>query len=167
MESFVPPKEISNLQERATWDNEDDEWRIAPARIDKENRPIRPGSALGLPRPMSEFARINRAMGDQNPRYMYDCIVVTDLDLPERTTEDYNEAHPELGDRIERALQVALSPDDDDGTGAANAAAAQGGAGVDDGKNGRPSTGHRSKRPSSGRPGTGRKNEAEREARRQ
>merc|ERR1719487_1388222 len=61
MESFVPPKEISHLQDRATWDCEEDEWRIAPARIDKENRPMRPGSALGLPRPMSEFARINRA----------------------------------------------------------------------------------------------------------
>lgn len=39
---------------------------------------------------------------------MYDSILFTDLDLPERTTEDY-EVHPELGDRIERALMLALS----------------------------------------------------------
>merc|ERR1719253_1928497 len=81
MEAFVPMKEIQNTQERADWDAEEDEWNLRPARIDKENRPTRPGSALGLPRPMSEFARITRAMGDHNPRYMYDCIVMTDLDL--------------------------------------------------------------------------------------
>merc|ERR1719389_851171 len=81
-------------------------------KIDHENRPARPSSALGLPRPTSEFARINQAMGDPNPRYMYDSIVITDLDLPERTTEDY-ETHPDLGDRVERSLLLALSPDDE------------------------------------------------------
>merc|ERR1712066_475050 len=106
-------REIQATHERALWDAEEDEWRLRPAIIDKENRPVRPGSALGQVRPMSEFARINRAMGDPNPRYMYDSIVMTDLDLPERTTEDY-EVHPELGDRIERALLIALSPDDED-----------------------------------------------------
>eukprot|EP00913_Durusdinium_trenchii_P021137 g19861.t1 len=139
---MVPcPQEIQNTQERAVWDPEEDEWRIAPIALDKdgiettdfmesmcsqcvqlpsyqqltgsvrerqENRPQRPGSVLGLPRPTSEFTRLNRAMGDANPRYMYDSILITDLDLPERTTEDY-EVHPELGDRIERALMLALS----------------------------------------------------------
>ncbi|CAK9100403.1 unnamed protein product [Durusdinium trenchii] len=92
MESFVPMKEIQNTQERAVWDPEEDEWRIAPIALDKENRPQRPGSVLGLPRPTSEFTRLNRAMGDANPRYMYDSILITDLDLPERTTEDYEAA---------------------------------------------------------------------------
>merc|ERR1719282_759893 len=81
------------------------------AKIDTNNRLVRPSSALGLPRPTSEFARINQAMGDPNPRFMYDSIVITDLDLPERTTEDY-EVHPELGDHIERALFCALAPDE-------------------------------------------------------
>eukprot|EP00439_Symbiodinium_sp_Y106_P022605 s583_g2.t2 len=113
MESFVPMKEIQNTQERAAWDAEEDEWRIQPVTLDKENRPKRPNSVMGLPRPTSEFARLNRTMGDSNPRYMYDNIVFTDLDLPERTTEDY-EVQPELGDRIERAITLALSHDDDD-----------------------------------------------------
>merc|ERR1719499_1079363 len=103
MDSFVPIKEIHSCQERAFWDAEEDEWRMEPVKVDRESRPPRPASILGLPRPTSEFARVNRAMGDVNPRYMYDSIVMTDLDLPERTTEDY-EVHPELGDRIERAL---------------------------------------------------------------
>ncbi|CAE7400049.1 KRP95 [Symbiodinium natans] len=113
MESFVPMAEIQNTQERAVWDAEEDEWRIQPVTLDKENRPKRPNSFLGLPRPTTEFARLNRTMGDSNPRYMFDNIVFTDLDLPERTTEDY-EVQPELGDRIERALTLALSQDDDE-----------------------------------------------------
>merc|ERR1719343_409424 len=123
------------------------------AAIDKENLPVRPVSALGLPRPTAEFARINRAMGDPNPRFMYDSIVITDLDLPERTTEDY-EVHPELGDQVEQALLLALSPDDDGSskhqpgdTGDPSQQRAE-----------RPATGQR-KRPPSGRPGTGRRND--------
>lgn len=137
MESFVPMKEIQNTQERAVWDPEEDEWRIAPVALDKENRPQRPGSVLGLPRPTSEFTRLNRAMGDANPRYMYDSILFTDLDLPERTTEDY-EVHPELGDRVERALMLTLSQEDDD---------------KEVKEKDRPGTSQK-KRPSSGRPGT-------------
>eukprot|EP00927_Polykrikos_kofoidii_P082092 TRINITY_DN8067_c0_g1_i1.p1 TRINITY_DN8067_c0_g1~~TRINITY_DN8067_c0_g1_i1.p1 ORF type:complete len:829 (-),score=268.13 TRINITY_DN8067_c0_g1_i1:193-2679(-) len=160
MDSFVPANDIKNTQERAEWDAEEDEWRmLAP-----NPPPIptkRPASCLGLPRPTSEFARINRAMGDHNPRYMYDSIVMTNLDLPERTTEDY-EVHPELGDRIERSLMLALSPDDDDGTGGGGSPTAGrdeegGNSSKRSSSTARPSTGHRSKRPSSGRPGTGRK----------
>mmetsp|Transcript_29078 Transcript_29078/g.65812 ORF Transcript_29078/g.65812 Transcript_29078/m.65812 type:complete len:796 (-) Transcript_29078:211-2598(-) len=151
MESFVPMKDVQNTHQRAVWDAEEDEWRVRPAKIEKENRPIKPPSAFGLPRPTSEFARINRAMGDPNPRYMYDSIVMTDLDLPERTTEDF-EVHPELGDRIERALLMALSPDDEE--------VAKGGDNDRAQSNGRPSTSSR-RRPQSGRPGTGRKHEGE------
>merc|ERR1712203_1282005 len=148
MEAFVPPKEVTNIHDRAIWDAEEDEWRLAAAKVDKDTRPERPASAFGLPRPTSEFAKINRAMGDPNPRYMYDSILLTDLDLPERTTEDF-EVHPDLGDRIERSLLVALSPDDDDGTTNKD--------NDDQQKNDeRPKTGQRN-RPSSGRPGTGRK----------
>lgn len=151
MEAFVPVKEIQNTQERAVWDPEEDEWRVVPATIDKENRPARPGSVLGLPRPTSEFARLNRVMGDPNPRYMYDSIIMTDLDLPERTTTDY-EVHPELGDRIERALMLALSQDDEDGKGGGEASEKR--------DKDRPVTSQKKRdRPTSGRPGTGRKHE--------
>jgi len=144
MEAFVPMKEVQNTQERAVWDPEEDEWRVTPAAVEKDNVPRRPGSVLGLARPTSEFARLNRAMGDPNPRYMFDSIVMTDLDLPERTTEDY-EVHPELGDRIERALMMALTQDDDEAKPEEK---------VKD--KDRPGTSQK-KRPSSVRPGTGRK----------
>mmetsp|Transcript_87412 Transcript_87412/g.155035 ORF Transcript_87412/g.155035 Transcript_87412/m.155035 type:complete len:784 (+) Transcript_87412:57-2408(+) len=144
MEAFVPMKEVQNTQERAEWDPEEDEWRVIPAAVEKENQPRRPDSVLGLARPTSEFARLNRAMGDPNPRYMYDSIVMTDLDLPERTTEDY-EVHPELGDRIERGLMMALTQDEDDVKAEEKTKDKD-----------RPGTSQK-KRPSSVRPGTGRK----------
>jgi kinesin family protein 3/17 len=157
MESFVPLKDIAQTKERANWDAEEDEWIISPIRVDKEAMRIRPSSVLGLPRPTANFTRINRELGDPNPRFMYDSVLITDLDLPERTTDDY-EVHPELGENIERALLVALSPDDDDGTHGQKEAGdrSSGAAGGED----RPTTGRR-KRPQSGRPGsrptTGRK----------
>jgi len=107
MEAFVPMKAIQSTQERAVWDPEEDEWRMEPAKIDRETRPQRPGSVYGLPRPTVEAC----LQGYPDPRYMSESIVVTDLDLPERVSEDYDVC-PELGDRIERALLNALMQDD-------------------------------------------------------
>jgi len=157
-DSFVPGKEVQSVQERAQWDHEEDEWVLEPVKIDK-TRPVRPPSCFGLPRPTAEFTRLNHAMGDPNPRYMFDSIVITDLDLPERTTEDY-ETQPDLGDRVERSLLLALSPDDEETAGRKDKA---GDAGEDAGSrrkaaaegSGRPATGSQKKRPTSGRPGTG------------
>lgn len=159
MESFVPMKEIQNIQERAEWDPEEDEWRIAPMKMEKENLSSRPSSCLGLPRPTSEYARISRAMGDTNPRYLYDSIVVTDLDLPERTTEDY-EARPELGERIERALLLALSQEEDPTGGATKEVNSND---KEKSRADRPptATGSGAKRPASGRPTTGRQRDTE------
>merc|ERR1719399_2541785 len=114
MESFVPQKEVQSVQERGTWDPEEDEWVLQPISIDKTSGKLcRPTSCFGLPRPTAEFTRLNHAMGDPNPRYMYDSIVMTDLDLPERTTEDY-ETHPDLGERVEKSLLLALSPEEEE-----------------------------------------------------
>jgi len=55
--------------------------------IKKDNK--RPQSAVGLKRPTSEYSRIAKGLGDLNPRYKFDNILQLDLDMPERTTEDY------------------------------------------------------------------------------
>lgn len=49
----------------------------------------RPSSALNLKKPTCEFARMALSLGDNNPRFRYDNIMQLDLDLPERTTEDF------------------------------------------------------------------------------
>jgi len=171
MDAFVPSKEVQLIQDRAYWDAEEDEWKLGPRLVDK-NRPVRPGSLLGLPRPTTEFARMNRRMGDTNPRFMYDSILITDLDLPERTTEDYD-LHPELNYNIERTLLNALSPDDDDDSRGADRGRDKGDKGdkgdrperteradiVDDQpKRERSNSGTR-RRPTSSRPSTGRSRE--------
>lgn len=144
MDAFVPQKAVRQTQGRAQWDADADEWVLMDYQIDMEKeRPVRPPSAIGLPRPTTEYARVNRAMGDPNPRFRYDGIVLTDLDMPEQTSEDY-EANPELGQRIESILIMALSNDDmEDGP--------QNGVGMDDRRNG-----SSLKRAGSSRPGTSR-----------
>jgi hypothetical protein len=42
-----------------------------------------------MKRPTSEYSRIAKGLGDLNPRYKFDNILQLDLDMPERTTEDY------------------------------------------------------------------------------
>lgn len=55
----------------------------------KSNTPKRLQSAVGMKRPTSEYSRIAKGLGDLNPRYKFDNILQLDLDMPERTTEDY------------------------------------------------------------------------------
>ena len=38
--------------------------------------------------------KVHRAMGDTNPRFRYDQILQTDLDLMDRLTEDYTSVLP-------------------------------------------------------------------------
>lgn len=40
-------------------------------------------------RPTCEFSRMAISFGDQNPRFRHENILQMDLDLPERTTEDF------------------------------------------------------------------------------
>lgn len=70
-------------------------------------RSKRPQSASGARRHMSDYARMNavmmravaevflmlrvlQAMGDRNPRYKTENIITLELDLPERTTFDFD-----------------------------------------------------------------------------
>ena len=49
----------------------------------RANRPISSGK---LRRPETEYAR-HRKQYDSNPRYKYDNIIASELDMPERTTQ--------------------------------------------------------------------------------
>jgi hypothetical protein len=88
---FVPPEEFRKYEQVTTWNEEDNDWVINhPAKVHhqkKDNK--RPQSAVGLKRPTSEYSRIAKGLGDLNPRYKFDNILQLDLDMPERTTEDY------------------------------------------------------------------------------
>lgn len=91
IENFIPPDEYKKYEKVTQWNEDLNDWVINhPASIKaqkKDNK--RPQSAVGLKRPTSEYSRIAKGLGDLNPRYKFDNILQLDLDMPERTTEDY------------------------------------------------------------------------------
>jgi kinesin family protein 3/17 len=95
--NFVPGAIHHAVESRAQWDEDKDEWLLGP--LDTSNVLARPGSAKpGIQRPTSEFSRIKAALGDANPRFRNENIITLELDMPERTTQDYNDLqapHPD------------------------------------------------------------------------
>jgi len=105
-ENFIPPDEYKKYEKVTVWNEEVNDWQINhPAKsigmgaVKKESK--RPQSAVGLKRPTSEYSRIAKGLGDLNPRYKFDNILQLDLDMPERTTEDY-EGMPSM--KVQQAI---------------------------------------------------------------
>lgn len=66
-------------------------------------------SSNKLRRPESEYAR-NRRQADSNPRYKYENIASNELDLPEKTTQEYE--GPGMVSRLDGILSMSLNQDD-------------------------------------------------------
>merc|ERR1719158_2781179 len=104
IESFVPPNDVTAIECRAKWDVDEEEWVLAQRTVEEglNIRSKRPQSASGARHHISDYARMNAAMGDRNPRYKTENIITLELDLPERTTFDFdihsisNEVHATL-----------------------------------------------------------------------
>lgn len=92
IEAFVPPNDVTAIECRAKWDVDEEEWVLAQRTIEEglSIRSKRPQSATGARRHVSDYARINAAMGDRNPRYKTENILSLELDLPERSTFDFD-----------------------------------------------------------------------------
>lgn len=167
--NFVPPREIAKLEARAQWSDRDDKWLLAGIEhAGNRVNPRRPVSAANSRRPESEYAR-HRAQHTNNPRYKADNVAQLELDMPERTVQNYEGAA--MSHRVQEAINAALEGETDDVTLAApenlpnfpqdNPYMKQGG-GHDSGHHRRPRSGARKKR--SKRPGTAsRKRRAERD----
>ena len=68
-------------------------------------------SAMGCKRPTTDFARVaSKKMG--NPRYKGENILQLELELPVRTTRDYQ--GPTIAPRVQAALDQALLPQEGD-----------------------------------------------------
>jgi kinesin family member 3B len=91
IEYMIPPEEYRKYEKIAEWSEEQNDWVIAnPTQYkDLKTGSKRPQSAVGMKRPTSEYSRIAKGLGDLNPRYKFENILQLDLDMPERTTEDY------------------------------------------------------------------------------
>ena len=66
----------------------------------------RPVSAAGARRPVSEYARLASAAGDLNPRFKGENILSLELDLPERTTYDFEGG---TDPRVRAAIDAAFA----------------------------------------------------------
>lgn len=115
IENFVPKDEKEKLLNRLYYDPDEDKWKQKV--ITKENTRSeqelqmqkRPISAYGLNRAVTSFAR--SASQSLNPRFMGENILFLELDLPNRTTRDYES--PTLAPHLQAALDTALKDEDD------------------------------------------------------
>lgn len=111
IEHFIPHDEYKKMEKLTEWNEQENDWCIkTPGSFkDVKTGSKRPQSAVGMKRPTSEYSRIAKGLGDLNPRYKFDNILQLDLDMPERTTEDY-QGMPSA--KVQQAIQAILEDDD-------------------------------------------------------
>lgn len=93
IDHFVPPDEAVKIERRAEWNEGEDEWFIP--KLDYSGNAVRmgrPESALGLSRPVTAYAAANGRTGDQAlaARFRTENVLNLDLDMPMRTTQDWD-----------------------------------------------------------------------------
>jgi kinesin family member 3B len=105
---FVPVEEVHKVIRTAKWSDDRELWTIDATTEIKRNVKAakRPVSASGLRRPTTDFTKTANAMGDLNPRFRSENILSLELDLPERTTFDYDRVS-RSGD-VQEALNLAF-----------------------------------------------------------
>ena len=110
IENFIPEEEKNKILSRIHLDEEEDCWTVKdpePSSLDLIRRPT---SIPGARRPVSEYARIALAMG-RGCRYAGENILNVDLDMPARTTLDYQ--GPTIAPTIQAVLEEALRDEGD------------------------------------------------------
>ncbi|KAG7323141.1 hypothetical protein KOW79_012843 [Hemibagrus wyckioides] len=112
IENFIPLEEKNKIVSRAIFDEEDDIWKMKPiTRVQDDQQMMkRPVSAVGYRRPLSQHARMAVMMRPE-PRYRAENILMLELDLPTRTTKEYEE--PMIAPKVAAALEDALREEDD------------------------------------------------------
>ncbi|CAM4681196.1 unnamed protein product [Leuciscus chuanchicus] len=151
IENFIPLEEKNKIVTRATFDEEDDLWKMTPiTRIQNDQQMMkRPVSAVGYRRPLSQNARMAMLMRP-DVRYKAENILLLELDLPTRTTKDYE--GPVIAPKVAAALEDALREEDEIQVDASGLRASLGSSpGLS------ASVAGFSKKPKSGRPKTGKK----------
>ena len=112
IEAFVPNEEVTKLERRALWEEDSGTWRLtalSEAR-DKESE-ARPKSHESLLRPTCFIARKMAAdLTNNEPRYRAINVLSFDLDMPERTTADYD---ADVNPNVRAALSAALKDDEE------------------------------------------------------
>ncbi|KAF0036495.1 hypothetical protein F2P81_011807 [Scophthalmus maximus] len=112
IENFIPLEEKNKIVNRAHFDEEDECWTMKPiTRLEDEHQMMtRPLSAVGYRRPLCQHARVAMMM-KTDMRYKAENILILDMDLPTRTTKDYQE--PVIAPTVAAALEEALRDEDE------------------------------------------------------
>ncbi|XP_041859765.1 kinesin-like protein KIF3B [Melanotaenia boesemani] len=112
IENFIPLEEKNKIANRAFYDDEDDCWKMKPiTRIEDDHQMMsRPLSAVGYRRPLSQHARMAMIM-KPDMRYKAENILMLDMELPARTTKEYQE--PVIAPKVAAALENALRDEDE------------------------------------------------------
>lgn len=103
---------VVQVMKRAHWDEEREVWVLERlSDVNKRDAATlkRPMSGSNMRRPTSEFAKMATAMGDMNPRFRSENILNLELDMPERTTYDYE--GPKMDPRVQSAINAAFADD--------------------------------------------------------
>lgn len=138
IEHFVPAEEVRAIKVRAVFDEANSDWRLRPLahtasaesggylregeEVDSDGegcegrtyRPMmikRPVSAVpGARHAVAAEARA-RAAVDRNPRFRPENILLVDLDMPDRTTQEY--VGPSVDPAMQQVLDDALRDDEE------------------------------------------------------
>lgn len=112
IENFIPPDERVKLTNRAVYEDEKEEWQLKPSSQNGSQQAMakRPVSAVGNRRPITEYAKMAAAMGG-HMRYKAENIIMIELDMPNRTTRDYE--GPAVAPKVQAALDAALQDEED------------------------------------------------------
>ncbi|NXW42526.1 KIF3B protein, partial [Nyctiprogne leucopyga] len=111
IENFIPLEEKNKIMNRSFFDEEEDQWKLHPiTRLDNQQMMKRPISAVGYKRPLSQHARTSMMIRPE-ARYRAENIVVLELDMPSRTTRDYE--GPAIAPKVQAALEAALQDEDE------------------------------------------------------
>jgi len=112
LENFVPLEDRNKIRNRGIFDDDAGEWSLKPLTSQSSSHQMakRPVSAMGNKRPISEYARRAAALGG-NPRYKGENIIQIELDMPNRTTRDYE--GPSVAPTLQAVLESALRGEDD------------------------------------------------------
>ncbi|XP_071440220.1 kinesin-II 95 kDa subunit-like [Hetaerina americana] len=104
IDNFIPVEEKNKLLSRIRYNNEDDSWFILPLEKMPVNLPRLKSSPLDR-RPISDHAR-TAAIKTENPRYKGENVLPLELEMPLRTTQDYEVN--EHAQALRAVLQAAL-----------------------------------------------------------
>ncbi|KAM9394099.1 kinesin-like protein KIF3B [Pholidichthys leucotaenia] len=112
IENFIPPEEKNKIVNRVFFDDEAEEWKMKSITHTEDDHQMmtKPLSTVGYKRPLSHHARM--AMTHRpDPRYKAVNILMLDMDLPARTTKEYQE--PVIAPKVAAALEEALRDEDE------------------------------------------------------